>query len=191
GARFHFIKKLAETKIIYTILKMLYAFISYNRKVIIPSKNNRDNKLSCIPDFNLKYRTLFILVGLSIAFLLLSNMFQAFEWKSSIMPYILALASGQFLFQGLMMIDFDRDLIMEYLGNLTTILIFGSLLAMPIYITNKIFNYPEYIVSLYFLIIGLLMIGEHFRRLKLLGLPSRLNFTWLLYWMVVLLIFQI
>ena len=66
GFSFPLIEKIATVKPIHFILKKLYSFVSFNRKVIIPGNVKEENKLQCTPDFNYKYRFLFI--GFALTF---------------------------------------------------------------------------------------------------------------------------
>ena len=60
GFSFPYMEKVGQLRPVKFFLKKLYSFISYNRKVIIPSKVNKALKLQCVPDFSLKYRCLYI-----------------------------------------------------------------------------------------------------------------------------------
>ena len=51
GNSFPFFEKAGNIQPIHYVLRKLYSFISYNRKVIIPSEKKEDTILSCIPDF--------------------------------------------------------------------------------------------------------------------------------------------
>lgn len=60
GFSFPLIEKIATVKPIHFVLKKMYSFVSYNRKVIIPGIVKEENKLECTPDFN--YNTDFFLL---------------------------------------------------------------------------------------------------------------------------------
>ena len=51
GYRFPIIEKIGHTKPVKFLLKKLYSFISYNRKVIIPSPENKSKALQCFTKF--------------------------------------------------------------------------------------------------------------------------------------------
>jgi ABC-type antimicrobial peptide transport system permease subunit len=131
------------------IMKQLYYFISYNRKVIAPS--SVQNEYSCNPDFHLKYRALYILV----------------------MMYVVgyfAYSFGQFLtywiywaFQVIFAIYyFGKDIpkSMSYLGHqITILLIFFSLLIPSIFLPN--------LLSINIVIAAVIAIKEVWRRWKI------------------------
>jgi hypothetical protein len=182
GFSFPVIEKIATTKPIHFILKKMYSFVSYNRKVIIPGNVSEENKLQCIPDFNYKYRFLFIAFALTITSFVLfgySDLIPVLP-KTNIFREV-ALAFGQIIFQSLFLFKFDKRTIMNYAGNLMTVSLMGSLILLPILILNQFINIPEIVVLGWFAITVLIMFTEHFRRIKILKLPFYLSYTWILY----------
>jgi hypothetical protein len=182
GFSFPVIEKIAITKPIHFILKKMYSFVSYNRKVIIPGNVSEENKLQCIPDFNYKYRFLFIAFALTITSFVLfgySDLIPVLP-KTNIFREV-ALAFGQIIFQSLFLFKFDKRTIMNYAGNLMTVSLMGSLILLPILILNQFINIPEIVVLGWFAITVLIMFTEHFRRIKILKLPFYLSYTWILY----------
>lgn len=188
GFSFPSIEKIGTIKPIKFFLKKLYSFISYNRKVIIPSKFKKEIKLQCVPDYNFKYRILYISFAATITTFVLYK----FSDSISILPKStivreLILALGQIVFQSLFMIKLDTKIILNYIGNLVTVSLMGSLLLLPILILNSILNIPEFIILGWFGITVLLMLLEHSRRIKLLELPFYLSITWVIYRIIALL----
>ncbi|WP_289663293.1 hypothetical protein [Flavobacterium panacagri] len=182
GFSFPLIEKIATLKPIYFILKKMYSFVSYNRKVIIPGNVKEENKLQCIPDFNYKYRFLFIGFALTITTFILfgySNLIPNLP-KSSITREII-LAIGQIVFQSLFLLKLDKQTILNYAGNLMTVSLMGSLILSPILILNRFVPLPNMIVLGWFGVTVFIMFLEHFRRVKILKLPFYLSFTWILY----------
>ncbi|KRD63975.1 hypothetical protein ASE40_01125 [Flavobacterium sp. Root935] len=188
GFSFPLIEKIATLKPIHFILKKMYSFVSYNRKVIIPGTVKEENKLECTPDFNYKYRFLFIGFALTITSLVLfgySNLIPILP-KSNITREII-LAFGQIVFQSLFLLKFDKKTIINYAGNLMTVSLMGSLILVPILILNQFINLPEMLVLGWFGITVFIMCAEHFRRVKVLKLPFYLSYTWILYRILALL----
>ncbi|WET01123.1 hypothetical protein [Flavobacterium sp. YJ01] len=189
GFSFPLIEKIATIKPIHFILKKMYSFVSYNRKVIIPGNVKEENKLQCTPDFNYKYRFLFISFALTVTSFILfgySNLILNLP-KSNITREII-LAFGQIVFQSLFLFRFDKKTILNYAGNLMTVSLFGSLILTPILIVNQFFQLPQTIILGWFGMTVLIMFLEHFRRVKLLKLPFYLSFTWILYRILALLL---
>jgi len=189
GFSFPLIEKTAKLKPIHFILKKMYSFVSYNRKVIIPGHVKEGNKLECTPDFNYKYRYLFIGFALTLTSLVLfgySNLIPNLP-KSNITREVI-LAFGQIVFQSLFLLNFDKKTLINYAGNLMTVSLMGSLILVPILILNQFINLPEVLVLGWFSITVLIMFVEHQRRIKILKLPFYLSYTWILYRILALLL---
>ncbi|GAA3778883.1 hypothetical protein [Flavobacterium ginsengiterrae] len=187
GFSFPLIEKIATLKPIHFILKKMYSFVSYNRKVIIPGNAKEENKLQCTPDFNYKYRFLFIGFALTVTTFILfgySNLILNFP-KSNITRE-LALAFGQIVFQSLFLIKVDKQTILNYAGNLMTVSLMGSLILSPILILSQLVNVPQTIILGWFTATVCIMFLEHTRRIKILKLPFYLTFTWILYRIIAL-----
>ncbi|MBS7232028.1 hypothetical protein KHA90_13435 [Flavobacterium psychroterrae] len=188
GFSFPLIEKLGTTKPVHLILRKLYSFVSYNRKVIIPGEIKEENKLQCTPDFNYKYRFIFIGFALTITTFVLfgySNLIPGLP-KSSFLREA-ALAFGQIVFQSLFLLKLDKKAIMNYAGNLMTVSLMGSLILVPMLILNQFVSVPETLVLGWFAITVLIMFKEHFRRIKILKLPFYLSYTCVLYRILALL----
>ena len=83
---------------------------------------------------------------------------------------------------------FEKKIILNYIGNLMTVSLMGSLLLIPILILNVFFNVPQLITLGWLGITVLTMLIEHSRRIKLLELPFYLSITWVIYRMIALII---
>ncbi|MFW0737399.1 hypothetical protein [Flavobacterium sp. T12S277] len=189
GYSFPWIEKIGKTKPVHFILRKLYSFVSYNRKVIIPGEIKEENKLQCTPDYNYKYRFLFIGFALTV------TTFVLFSYSSliSVLPQTsiwreFVLAFGQIVFQSIFMLKSDQKTMLNYAGNLMTVSLMGSLILLPILIANQFINVPELIVMAWFGITVFIMFKEHFRRIKILKLPKYLCLTWILYRIIALLL---
>ena len=189
GNSFPWMEKVGTISPIKFLLKKLYSFISYNRKVIIPNKKENGKALQCVPSFNYKYRILYIVFATFMTALTLYNF-------SVLLPDLpngnfsreLILAFWQIVFQGLFLLKFDSKTILNYTGNLMTVSLFGSLILTLILILNQFINIPEIIVLGWFGMTVLIMFIEHFRRIKLLELPNYLCYTWVIYRLIALII---
>lgn len=187
GFSFPLIEKMATIKPVHFILTKMYSFVSYNRKVIIPGNVKTENKLQCTPDFNYKYRFIFIGFALTITTFVLfsfSNLIPSLPKTSILREFVLAF--GQIIFQSLFLLKFDKKAIINYVGNLMTISLMGSLILVPILILNQLVNLPQFLILGWFGITVFIMFAEHFRRVKVLQLPFYLCFTWILYRIIAL-----
>lgn len=179
GFSFPWIEKIGHWKPVKFLLKKLYSFISYNRKVIIPSRINKNIKLQCIPDYSYKWRFVYIACSWAISSFIIFKYLKFLHLEYSSFSLI---AFGNFIqmpIQGLLLIKFDKEIILNYVGNLITISLFGSLILMPILVINTILNIDSSFNFVYFGITFIVMIYEHFRRLSVLMLPKYLALTWI------------
>jgi len=173
---------------IYWILKKTYSFISYNRKVIMPSKNLND---TCTPDFNLKYRISYLLFTWSItAYLLMLYSFQfSPKLNESSFGREFIFCGGQIVFQAIILRKLQKEKLFQYLGNMMTISFGGGLILGIILLLGNIFSiysFNFYIIS--FFSVVLLMLLEHLRRVKLMQLSLLPTLSWIAYRIIILLI---
>lgn len=189
GHSFPLVKKIGTTEPIYFLLKKLYKFISFNRKVIIPNNQKATLELQCIPDFNFKYRTFYIVFATIITALILYKYASILTIlpKSSMIREIL-LATGQIGFQLAFLTRYDAKTKLNYIGNLLTVSLMGALILFPIIILNALLIVPQLVILAWFGCTVLLMVFEHFRRVKILALPHYLTATWILYRIIALFI---
>lgn len=181
GNSFPWMERIRRIRPVKFLLKKLYSFISYNRKVIIPNKKT-EKTIQCVPSFNYKYRILYIAFAILMTALTLYNFSELItDLPKGNFSIALILALGQILFQSVFLIKFDKKVILNYAGNLMTVSLFGSLLLTPILILHQFLNIPEIMIIGWFETTVLIMFLEHFRRIKLLKLPNYLCYTWVLF----------
>ncbi|MEM9678839.1 MAG: hypothetical protein AAF901_00835 [Bacteroidota bacterium] len=187
GHSFPWIEKVGHFAPVHFFLRKLYAFISYNRKVIIPSKVSKLTAIQCIPNFNYRYRLLFIgLIGVIVS-LILNGFYQSISYvKSSIFLFELCFVLGQLPFQTLFILKADPETKVNYYGNVMTISLFGSLLVLPVSLLNIFFPLGDIVLTSYFGIVVSIMFFEHERRVELLAYPKYLSYTWILYRLLLL-----
>ncbi|GAA4077088.1 hypothetical protein GCM10022389_23680 [Flavobacterium cheonanense] len=163
GFSFPWMEKIGNLKPIKYFLKKLYSFISYNRKVIIPSKIKQEIKLQCVPDFNYKYRILYILFAIATSSLLINKFNDNFVFSKTLL-----LTTVLLLIQNILILKFTKEIVLNYLGNFTTSILFGSLLLLPIIILKSFVNLPEITFQIYFYFIISITIIEIVRRIQIM-----------------------
>ncbi len=192
GTRFPIIQKIGQIKFIKLILQKLYYLVSYNRKVIIPNKINSTQKLQCIPDFNITYRLIYILLTIVATTLILFNFSKNIAPLSSPSPFREGIiVIGLLAFQGSIVYKLDNNTLINYFGNVMTISFMGNLVLIALMAINWIFQVQDPILAIGLGIITSYMFIEHSRRIKLLKLPSFLSYTWVIYYTLVLIIILI
>ena len=180
GFSFPWIEKIGNCKPIKFFLKKLYSFISYNRKVIVPSKINNEIKLQCIPDFNYKYRLFYIAFAWLACSILFYKFTKLLNLEKVSLIFVAILLLFQLLFQCMFLLEFTKEKIINYAGNLITISLFGSFILTPILILNQIININLSFNFIYFAATVAIMIYEHYRRILLLELPPFLIFIYVI-----------
>ena len=169
------------------LMSKVYAFIAYNRRVIIPAGKIGDR---CIyqPAFKIHYRMAYLLftwfcTGFILsryAHLLVGMVPPGNQWREYF------ICGGQIIFQGIVISTFAKGELWNYLGNMMTISFAGSLLLLLPLITSIWVPIPTFYFAVYFIGVAALMFLEHIRRTKLLGLGWVMTVTWVLYRVMVL-----
>jgi hypothetical protein len=169
------------------VMSKLYAFISYNRRVIIPTTTDG---FAYQPSFKLHYRMAYLLFSWFVTAYILTAYVHL---MSGLLPqghtYREYLVCGaQILFQGAVVSILARDKAWAYLGNMMTISLAGALLLLPGLIINTLFHVAPLFYAIYFMAIAGMMFLEHIRRTQILNLGWALSISWAGYRAVVLLL---
>jgi predicted DCC family thiol-disulfide oxidoreductase YuxK len=170
------------------LMRKVYAFISYNRRVIIPAKHEQEGGIQ--PAFRLNYRLLYLvftwLVVAGILTVYAGHLTPLVPLGSTYREYLIC--GGQILFQGIIISWYAPAKRWNYLGNMMTISLAGSLLLLPVLLLAHFVALNAVICTLCFMGVAGLMLLEHIRRTKLLKLGWLLTITWMVYRMLVLLL---
>ncbi|KQT22579.1 hypothetical protein ASG22_15090 [Chryseobacterium sp. Leaf405] len=181
GNSFPTLEKIARIKPFYWFFKKLYSFVSYNRKQIIPSKKDSTEE-ACVPDFNLKYRLAYIAFVVIFSAYILSvfstklglGLSQNF-WRE------FAICLGQIIWQTIFLKTYLKDKVWNYLGNMMTVSLIGTLLLVP----SLFLNLSSVFSIIYFAIVVFIMFLEHIRRCRILQLNFIPTFSWMIFRMIV------
>jgi predicted DCC family thiol-disulfide oxidoreductase YuxK len=155
-------------------MRKFYAFISYNRKVIIPAPQTASPTLQ--PDFSLRHRIAWLVFATLTAAAILTH-------YSHLLPYPgnaareYMICTGQLIFQGFIASVIAPAKRWDYLGNMMTISLAGSLLLLPVIPLHP----NPALATGWFAMVATAMFFEHLRRCKLLGVGRLLTITWLFY----------
>lgn len=187
GHRWSLFKKITTCSTMVYLIKILYNFVSFNRKVIVPG-NPKTN--TCYPTFNFKYRSAFLLfswVTVATVLFLYSHLLNGLAPAPNFISELL-IAGGQLFFQGVFLIRKDRETTFEYLGNMMTVSLLGAIGLLPMILISFFIPINPIWALSFFSIIAILMFIEHYRRVKLLGLSIGLSLSWVLYRVLILII---
>lgn len=178
-----FFKALLKTKLIYWSLEKLYKFISYNRKIIFPTKH-KNGERSCSPAFNFNYRLFYILTSTLVVGLILSSFVGLISSRVMInhhWSWEFIIGFGQILWQIPLILYLNKNKLIDYLGNMCTVSLIGSLALLPLVIINKVTELSLYLNLVYFGIVVVFMLYDHIRRCKILELPHLVSASWVIY----------
>lgn len=182
------LKPIFQFPLFYWMMKKVYAFISYNRKVIVPGKKNTD---TCIPDVNVNYRLTYLLFTWIISSFILTSysahltgLIPASKFQREFI-----ICGGQILFQAMIISLLVKEKILDYLGNMMTISFAASLLLLVFLGMGKLFTVADPLIyaGFFMMVVGAMLL-EHLRRMKLLGINLVPSVTWVIYRILVLII---
>lgn len=161
-------------------MRRLYAFISYNRRVIIPA-GETEHSFAVQPSFHKKYRIAYLLVTC----LFTSFIFSCFErtrgwyaYSNSFSEELMTIG-GLLLFQAIVVVTIRKELLWSYLGNMMTVSVAGALLLLPALLLETVGWFSADTCWFFSLVVTAFMLWEHMRRVKLLGLGLTITATWI------------
>jgi hypothetical protein len=96
------------------------------------------------------------------------------------------MVTGMLLFQLIFIYKKNRKLIFDYFANVLMVSVIGSLLLLPLIFINHVFPLSDLLNICYFFLVVLYMFFEHKKRVKAIGLPTYLSYTWILYRVIIL-----
>jgi hypothetical protein len=184
--RYPFLKFLFTFPPFYWLIRKIYFFLSYNRKVIAPVKKNEDRS---VPDVHVSYRIAYLLFTWIISSLILTSYSGHLSGviPSSRFHREFIICGGQIIFQSVIVAFLAKDRVLDYLGNLMTISFIASLALMLFIGFGQLFSITTpFIYAGFFMIIVAAMLVEHIRRMKLLGISFFASISWVIYRIIVL-----
>ncbi len=167
---------LIEKKWVNKALRILYKFISQNRKIIAPSKLSTS---VCRPTLDLKFRLVYmVLVAVlsSIVIFKYSVDINTFLSLESNYNRELIICFGQIAWQYLFLNGYLKEKKWEYLGNMSTVSLIGTLLLIPMMWIS--FEFVGFKIAWFVIVVGI-MFFEHLRRTKLLEINYFATISWL------------
>lgn len=185
GNSFPILEKIARIKPLYWFFKKLYSFVSYNRKQIIPSSKDSLAE-ACVPDFNLKYRLVyitFVVLFSSYVLSIFSAQLGLNLNKNFAREFVICLS--QILWQTIFLKLYLKDKIWNYLGNMMTVSLIGTLLLLP----SLLLNLNQVSSTVYFAIVVFIMFLEHLRRCRILKLNLLPTISWMIFRLSIMIIF--
>ncbi len=188
GNSFPAFQPLFDFRLFKFLVRRLYFFISYNRKVVAPG-NVFEGCNTCTPDMNYTYRWAYIIFAwlvTSIILVFYSKLAVPLFPESGFAREFIV-CGGQIIFQGTIVLIVRKERAIHYLGNVMTISLGGALLLSPMLLVARLVHSNLFFIGYFMVVVGL-MFFEHLRRVKILELPWFISATWVLYRFLVLFI---
>ena len=174
GFSLPWMQKVGHWKPINYFLKKLYKLISFNRKVIVPSKINKEIKLQCVPDFNYKYRYFYIVFGVISSSFILSNYLKILPPLYQVTFFKVTFTESLLLLLNFILLQkFDSKIVLNWQGNLQTSILISSLASVPILVLNFFFKMPLIIKETVTILLILFVFFDGYRRFKLIQVNSK------------------
>jgi predicted DCC family thiol-disulfide oxidoreductase YuxK len=171
------------------LMSKIYAFVSYNRRVIIPPVHE-DAAFAYKPSFKLHYRIAYLLFTWFCTAFILTRYAHLLVGMAplgnSYREYLVC--GGQIAVQAAVISAYAKDKAWTYLGNMMTISFAGSLLLLVPLTVNQWFQLGPLVYAVCFLSVAGLMFLEHVRRTKLLQLGWIMTISWVSYRIVLLIL---
>lgn len=170
------------------LMTKVYAFISFNRKVIAPARVFEASS-SCTPAFNIRYRVAYIVFAWVVTSFILN------AYSSYLTPLIppsslgreFAICAGQILFQSLLLRSIGKVRVMHYLGNMMTVSLLGALLLSPLMLIFQVAYLSSPVIpAAFFVVVVATMIAEHVRRTRIMKLGLVPTLGWVTYMLIML-----
>jgi hypothetical protein len=168
GDKFPVIKRIGNLKPVNWFLKRFYNLVSFNRRVITASKFTKGN-FDCTPDFNVKYRILFLCLGLSFNTIMLIPEYRVILMNSVLNhTSLMQLQAAHFLFvlaniSAAFMIGERKAL--EFLGQANMLALLTTLLLLPLVLINSFIHLPATFNNIYLFALLILIVKEYRRRM--------------------------
>lgn len=184
--RFPRLVKVCHWKPVFILLRWLYAFISFNRKIIFPGKN-RAVSCACEPQRSVTWRGLFIIVLTLLTSLQVNHFFHSWLF-SYLQPHPQAdilLLCLQLAFQACIFTGLKQESLYHYLGHLTFVSFSGSILLSfgSLFLSFTVPYFPgiSWLAPVIYGITLLFMFQLHATRLKQNNWSSFLSLSWILF----------
>ena len=128
-------------------LKKLYKLISFNRKVIVPSKENKEIELQCVPDFNVKYRCFYIALTLLLSSFINYNFLKITSFKATFFECFMV-GIIMILLNFILIFKYNFKFVLNWIGNFQTSFLIKSFSFLLSIILNFTFGFSEHILML-------------------------------------------
>lgn len=167
----------ARFKPVYWFFKKLYKLVSFNRKVIVAVPCGQGS-FDCSPDFNIRYRSLFmfllLLLNTMLLFPLQQHVFSSLPWYKHSLT---GLQTAHFTMVGIHLLIASLLGVkkgFEFLGQISMLALFTTLACMPLMLLTPWLKLT-WIFNVWFALTGVLVFREWLNRMQYAGLIPQRN----------------
>ncbi len=186
GNRFKMIQILENFKPINWLLKLLYLFISYNRRIVAPVPK-RNMECNCEPAKSVLWRIIFISMMSFLTYLIVhwyfTNFLAAYLVMNPVNDILLLLA--QILVQWIAFITFRQTNSYDYLGHLVFTSFLGALVLLFFGMGITLLSFTgiqiDFLAVVCYGITVAFMFFEHKKRVALKEWSWKLSLSWILF----------
>jgi len=186
ASRFPLIGKIGSVGIVHSFLELLYAFISYNRKMIAPGKVQSDQ--ACVPSRNVWARGAFVLFCAAAVHVLVTWYFNAYcaAYKTpGLHVPDFALFCSQLLLQGITFRLLRQKGFYDYAGHMSFVSLLGALSMLLAGVAFKVLAafgvFVGFVAIVVYGAVLMVMFYEHMHRVKLYGWSGWLCLSWVVF----------
>lgn len=172
NSKIPFIKSAGQFKPVYWFLKKLYKFISFNRKVIVAVKCSK-GQFDCSPEFNYKWRSVFLMFFLCFNTL---SLFPVQEYalvnsifNDSSIGYIQLIHALLVSSNIILALTMSKPRAFEYLGQVNMLATIAIFFLLILACFNRFMTANTIVNNLYLLALLVFILKEYKRRMKYIG----------------------
>jgi predicted DCC family thiol-disulfide oxidoreductase YuxK len=170
------IGKIGRWKPLNWLLRKMYKFISYNRKVVVAKKCGKGD-IDCSPAFNLFYRSLLLLIAFAMGMLVVPVVYrlllQSLPGYNIPLRSVLAAALLVAFVNYAAAIIFPFNKAIEYLGQHAMLCFLFLILMAPLLLLRSYFDIPLVAEILYLIPLTIVLVKEYIRRMRFVESFSR------------------
>jgi len=181
GNKIPCIKRIFQFKPVYALSACLYNVVSYNRRIIGPA-NILSGKKDFGPDLSIKHRIFFIGISFLLSCMLIYSFGNSFHHHLNVSQsglQMMGIVSTGWLIQTVIGLAFLKSKKLDYIGHLSVAFLIGSLVLLPGITINAITSYQYVSIPVVSVIFSnIIMLWQHFIRIRHLQLSQNLTFIW-------------
>lgn len=180
--------RLLSIRPIYLILKFFYRLISFNRHIIVSSRQSIGVR-ECVPKVNKFYRWIYIFSTALITALIMSTYVLKLDTtlgRVSIPWQEFYICLVQIVWQYVCLTILNKNKRLDYLGHMASVSMMGAFLLLLVLLVDFIIPLESIALICSFFMVVFIMFLAHIKRVKRLGMSYAVTVSWIAYRSIVL-----